>query len=160
MLILLSEFLLLQKIGPSEEIICSYLFLHPLKLWTFAPSTCGLRCLEWPRGITKATKSRCSRHRMLTLMWVVQNQLWIQADCVFIACFWPGLLYTWSQHAAFSGHKLFQVGSWGSTLLNSVPVLGETLGLMLEFSLAPRSEHILLALLWHELVSSLKSTFP
>ena len=160
MLILLSEFLLLQKTGPSEETICSYLFAHPLKLWSFAPGTSGLRCLEWPRGINKATRSRRSRRRMATLMWVVQNELWIQADHGYFACFWPGLLYTSLQPAAFSGHELFQVGSWGSNLLNSVPILAEPLGLVLEFSSAPRGEHILLTLLWHELVSSLKRTFP
>ena len=102
---------LLQKTGPSEETICSYLFAHPLKLRSFAPSTSGLKCLEWPRGINKSTRSRRSRCRMATLMWVVQNELWIQADHGYFACFWPGLLHTSSQPTAFSGHELFQVGS-------------------------------------------------
>ena len=71
------------------------------------------------------------------------------------------LLLAWVTSYLITTHSLFR--SWALSsgiMLNSVPILGEPLWLMLEFSSAPRSERILLTLLWHELVSSLKSTFP
>lgn len=133
--------------------ICS-----PLKLSSFAPSVPGPGNLEWPRGTTKNTKSRLSAPQKGCLD-VICSKLWIQANHLYITCFWSGLLYSPCQLAAFSDHELFKVVSWRSNLLHSVPIFGGTLGLMLEFSLAPRSECILLTLLWQKLVSGMKRSF-
>lgn len=49
-----SKFPLFEKIGSSEEVICFYLVVHPLKVLSFAPSSPGPGWLLCPGVTTKA----------------------------------------------------------------------------------------------------------